>query len=558
MSMTNSEVADLLRTYADLLEMTGESSFRLNAYRRAADAIRSHDRPLASEPDLTSIPGIGAGIAAVLRDTLATGTFPALEELQEEIPGSVLALLDVPGVGAKTAARMYRELNIASLTDLDLALREGRLSAMKGMGPKAQARISEGLAFLQRRTGRTSIGMAYPLAHRLAARIEEVTGKPVYVAGSVRRMCVTVGNIDLLAIGDDIGATLNAVAALPDIAREVDRDGDTASFDLHQGVALRVRVTPVERSGTALIEMTGSAAHLQRLGGGSTLPDAATEAQCYAALGLPWIAPELREDRGEVDAARGGTLPVLIEIDDLRGDLHLHSTWSDGAASPLEMGVAAGDRGYSYLAITDHSGGLGVAGGLRPERLIEQQEEVRGLAGTSPVHLLTGSEVEVHRDGRLDFGDDVLAGLDIVVATLHSGLRQDRETFTQRMLGAIDNPHVDIIAHPTGRLVERRQGAEIDWPQVFAAARRTATVLEINSDPARLDMDDVHARYAAQAGVLISIDSDAHHPASLDLVRYGIGVARRAWIEPRQVVNTWPLDDLLAWLRDRTVPGSRG
>jgi DNA polymerase (family 10) len=557
MSMTNSEVADLLRTYADLLEMTGESSFRLNAYRRAADAIRSHDRPLASEPDLTAIPGIGAGIAAILRETLTTGTFPALEELQEEIPGSVLALLDVPGVGAKTAARMYRELNIASLTDLDHALREGRLSAMKGMGPKAQARIGEGLAFLQRRTGRTSIGMAYPLAQRLAARIEDTTGKPVYVAGSVRRMCVTVGNIDLLAIGDDPRTALNAVAELPDIAREVTREGDTASFDLHQGVALRVRAVRSERAGTALIEMTGSAAHLHELSAGSALPDAATEEECYAALGLPWIAPELREDRGELDAARAGTLPTLIEIDDLRGDLHLHSTWSDGAATPLEMGLAAGDRGYSYLAITDHSGGLGVAGGLRPERLVEQQAEIRALAGTSPVRLLTGSEVEVHRDGRLDFDDDVLAGLDIVVASLHSGLRQPRETFTERMLGAINNPHVDIIAHPTGRLVERRQGAEIDWPQVFAAARSSATVLEINSDPARLDMDDVHARDAAQAGVIISIDSDAHHPASLDLVRYGIGVARRAWIEPRQVVNTWPLDDLLAWLRDRTIPGSR-
>jgi DNA polymerase (family 10) len=270
-------------------------------------------------------------------------------------------------------------------------------------------------------------------------------------------------------------------------------------------------------------------------------------------LGLPFIHPELREDRGELQAAREGRLTNLITVEDLRGDLHLHTTWSDGAATPLEMAVAAAGRDYQYLAITDHSGGLGIAGGLRPERLAEQRIEIESLRETAPVHLLAGSEVEVHRDGRLDFDDEILAGLDIVVASLHSGLRQPSAEFTDRLCRTIANQHVDIIAHPTGRLVERRQGADIDWPRVFEAARSTATVLEINADPARLDMDDETARAAFEAGCLISIDSDAHHPESLSLVRYGVGVARRAWIEPRQVVNTWPLDDLLAWLRERRV-----
>ena len=551
MAMTNAEIATLLRTYADLMEIGGESSFRLNAYRRAADTVQSYDHPIASLPDLTGIPGVGQGIAGVIREVLATGTFVALEELQEQIPGSVLSLLDVPGVGAKTAARLYRELNITSLTELDAAVREGRLTAMKGMGPKAQARIGEGLVFLQRRTGRTSIGMALPLAERLAARLTSVTGRPVFIAGSVRRMCVTAGNIDLVAVGDDHETVLNAAANLPDIASTLTRDGDVATFDLHQGIMLRVRASQPSRAGTTLVEATGSHDHLQALGS-DPLPDAATEVELYDALGLPWIAPELRENRGEIDAARDGRLPRLIEMSDIRGDLHLHSTWSDGSATPLEMAVAGSSRAYAYLAITDHSGGLGVAGGLKPERLAEQRQEIDRLAGTLPLRLLAGSEVEVHRDGRLDFADDVLAGLDLVVASLHSGLRT--EGFTDRLLGVIANPHVDIIAHPTGRLVERRQGADIDWPLVFAAARESATVLEINSDPARLDMDDVNARAASQAGCLISIDSDAHHPASLDLVRYGVAVARRAWIEPRQVVNTWLLDDLLAWLSDRRVP----
>jgi DNA polymerase (family 10) len=555
MALTNAEIAEMLRANADLMEIAGENSFRVNAFRRAADAVREHDRALTAEADLTEIPGVGAGIAAVLREILTTGTFGTFEELQEQLPGSLLALLDIPGVGAKTAARLYRELNVASLTDLEEALRSGRLATMKGMGPKAQARIAEGLVFVQRRSGRTSIGMALPLAERLAGRLSDITGRPVSVAGSVRRMCVTVGNIDLVAIGDDPEHVLNAAAGMPDIARETSRDDSTATFELHQGIMLRVRATPAGRAGTALIEMTGSAAHLKQLRQLAESPVAATEEECYAALGLPFIVPELRENRGELEAARDGRLPRLIEVADLRGDLHLHTTWSDGGATPLEMALAAGARGYQYLGITDHSGGLGIAGGLRPERLAEQRIEIDSLRDQSPVRLLAGSEVEVHRDGRLDFDDAILAGLDIVVASLHSGLRQPSAEFTDRLCRTIQNSNVDIIAHPTGRLVERRQGADIDWPRVFAAALETATVLEINADPARLDMDDERGRAAFEAGCLISIDSDAHHPESLGLVRYGVGVARRAWIEPQRVVNTWPLNDLLAWLRDRTIKG---
>lgn len=551
--MTNSQIAEVLRQHADLLEIAGENTFRINAYRRAADTVKGHDRAITSEPDLTALPGIGAGIAAVLQEIVTTGRHSEFEDLQEQLPGSLLTILDVPGLGAKRVARFYRELGISSLPELEEAARSGRLSTLKGIGPKAEANILQGIVFLQRRTGRVSIGSALPLAERLTGHLSAETGRPIWIAGSVRRMCETVGNIDLLAIGDHPDPVLGAVTSLLDVALEEQREGDTATFELHQGIGLRVRVVPAASAGSALVAMTGSAAHLQALGGADALPAAETEEVCYAALGLEWIPPELREDRGEVAAAREGRLPHLIELDDLRGDLHLHTTWSDGSASPLEMADAAARRGYEYLAITDHSGGLGIANGLKPDRLVQQRDEIQALTD-APVHLLAGSEVEVHRDGRLDFDDELLGSLDLVVASLHSGLRQDVETITNRICQTLRNEHVDIVAHPTGRLIERRQGAEYDWPRVFEAAREAVTAIEINSDPARMDMSDIHARMATEAGVLISIDSDAHHPDSLALVRYGVAIARRAWVEPHRVVNTWPLDELLAWLSERRVP----
>jgi DNA polymerase (family 10) len=315
-----------------------------------------------------------------------------------------------------------------------------------------------------------------------------------------------------------------------------------------------VLVAPASHAGSAWIAATGSQAHLDALGGASALPAAATEEACYAALGLAWIAPELRENRGELEAARAGKLPELIELADIGGDLHLHTTWSDGSGSILDMAHSAAARGYAYLAICDHSGGLGIANGLDAARLAEQRAEIERLRADAPVRLLAGSEVEVHRDGRLDFEDEVLAGLELVVASLHSGIRQDRETITERICRTLANPNVDIVAHPTGRLIERRQGADYDWDAVYAAAKQASTALEINADAARLDMREEHARRAFESGCLIAIDSDAHHAESLANIRYGIGIARRAWVEPRQVVNTWPLDELLAWLAERRLP----
>ncbi|HLT20327.1 MAG TPA: helix-hairpin-helix domain-containing protein [Thermomicrobiales bacterium] len=554
MSLTNAEIAAILDQHGDLMEIAGENRFRVRAYRRAASAIRAHERPVADEPDLTAIDGVGEGIAAVIREILETGQFSEFEELQEALPGSLLTMLDIPGLGAKRVQRFYQELNITSVAELEEAAREGRLRALKGIGPKAEQQILEGIAFLRTRTDRYSIGLGLPLAERLRAGIAQLSGARVELAGSVRRMCETVGDINLLVVADNPEAVFGAVQQYPEVAGVISIDGNVGVFNLHPGPKLKLFVAPTSRAGSAWIRATGSEAHLSALGGYEALPDAETEEACYAALGMEWIPPELREDRGELDAAREGRLPRLIELADIKGDLHLHTTWSDGSGTILEMAEAAAALSYRYLAICDHSGGLGIANGLDAARLAEQRAEIERLRPDAPLHLLAGSEVEVHRDGRLDFEDDVLAQLDLVVASLHSGIRQDQETITARICRTLENPHVDIVAHPTGRLIERRQGASYDWDRVYETARRTATALEINADPARLDMREEHARGAFEAGCLIAIDSDAHHPESFANMRYGVAIARRAWVEPQQVINTWPLDDLLAWLTDRRLP----
>ncbi len=550
MTQTNAQIAEILTQHSDLMEIAGENRFRIAAYRKAARAIKAHERAVADEPDLTAIDGVGAGIAAVVTEILSTGKYGEFEDLQEALPGSLLTMLDIPGLGAKRVHRFYRELNITSVGELEESARGQRLRALKGIGPKAEEQILEGIAFLRTRTDRYSIGLGLPLAERLQRTIAEATGHRVEIAGSIRRMAETVGDINLLVISDNPSSVFGAVEQLDEVAAVTEVSEDRATFALHPGPALRLIVAPASRAGSAWIEATGSHAHLQALGGVDALPEAATEEACYEALGLPWIAPELRENRGELEAARAGKLPQLIELADIRGDLHMHSTWSDGSGSILAMAQAAAERGYTYIAICDHSGGLGIANGLDAARLAEQRLEIEGLRSGAPVRLLAGSEVEVHRDGRLDFEDDVLAGLELVVASLHSGIRQDRETITERICRTLANPNVDIVAHPTGRLIERRQGADYDWDAVYAAAIGSATALEINADAARLDMREEHARRAFESGCLIAIDSDAHHPESLANMRYGIGIARRAWVEPKQVINTWPVDDLLAWLND--------
>jgi DNA polymerase (family X) len=551
--MDNRQLADALGQFADLMEIQGKNAFRVNAYRRAADTVAGLAEPvseLVAEDRLTELPGIGAGIAASLKEIEETSSFAALDELLDQIPATLLTMLAIPGVGPKTVGRLYRELSITNLQELELAASAGRVSQLKGLGKRQEQRMLEGIAFLYQRTGRTSIGAALPEARSVKSLLAERLGARVELAGSVRRMTETVGNIDLIVEDGDVDSSA-AVLASEVGSDTFERDARVLTAMLPSGIELRVVASPPQRFGTDWVRLTGSASHveqlLERLG--PDLPAARDEIEVYRAAGLEWIPPELREASGEIEAASDGLLPSLITVEDMRGDLHLHSDWSDGRATILELAHAARDLGYEYLSISDHSHSLAIARGLDRERLQAQRAHIDEINVQVPeVRLLRACEVEVRRDGTLDFPDEVLAELDLVVASLHSGLSMGRDALTERIIRVIENPHVDIVAHPTGRIIEQRPGAEYHWERVFEAAARTETALEINANPARLDLSDRNARAAAQAGVLITINSDAHDLGSLPGIGYGVAVARRAWLTSAQVVNTFKLEQLLTWL----------
>ncbi len=565
---TNPAIAALLREYADLLELRGESAFRTAAYRRGAEAIAAHALPVAalSAAELQEIEGVGKGIAAATGEIARSGTFGPLEEARRIIPASVLRFTALPGVGVKTAARLYEFLGVATLDELRAADATGRIGTTKGLGARVEHTIREGLAQLDVYAGRFPLGATLPLAERLRDLLRARGVPRVSLVGSLLRWTETVGNIDLLASGPDPAAILDAFGALPPVAAIVAREADTIRVTLADGLEARLTVVAPERWGTAMVARSSTEGHraaLRELAAARGLGDPferafAEEADFYAALGLPLLLPELREGRGEVAAARDGRLPRLITRADLRGDFHSHSTWSDGSATIAQMAEAAIARGHAYLGVSDHTHGLAMIGGLDETRIREQWREIDRLnAELAPFRLLKSAEVEIRRDGALDLPDAVLAELDIVIASLHNGLRDDRAAVTGRLLGAINNPHVDIIAHPSGRIVGGRAGADYDWDAVFAAAAATGTALEINAAPERLDLSDEHARGALAAGVTLTIDCDAHEPANLDLLPFGLAVARRAWTPPERVLNTRGLEEVLAWTRRRQAASGR-
>jgi DNA polymerase (family X) len=553
--MTNQKIAELLTQFADLLDIKGESSFRVSAYRRAADTIKRSERLIADDVragSVTEIKGIGKGIAANLAEIVIEGHFSELDHLQDEVPATLLTILEIPGIGPKTVGRLYRELSITNLDQLDQTTRDGIVRTLKGFGKSQERKILDGIAFLRQRTGRISIGTAMPLARKLAHDIRDATGARVEIAGSVRRYAETVGDINLVIESDDIARTAEAIRhALGDGAHvTIDDSRITAT----QGIPPSIRVVP--SSTTEFIQIwhraTGSDSHLEALQKitRDTDADVTEESEIYTSRELEWIPPELREDRGEIEAARENRLPDLVSHGHIRGDLHLHSDWSDGRATIGELAERAAELGYEYLAIADHSHSLAIANGLTAERLLEQAEMIAKFNDDgAPVRLLRASEVEIRRDGSLDFPDHVLSELDIVVASLHSSRSMSRNELTERLLQAIEHPHVDIIGHPTGRIIERRPPAEYDWERIFDAASRTQTALEINANPARLDLPEELAREAVERGVLIAIDSDAHDLQGLEVMEYGVGIARRGWVPRTRVVNTWSYATLEAWLR---------
>jgi DNA polymerase (family 10) len=570
--LSNSDLAKIFNRIADLLEIKGEVIYKILAYRKAAESLSElgrnvHDLWRAGE--LSAIPGVGKAISEKIDELLSTGKLEFYERLKTEVPDSLADLLQVPDLGPKKVALFWKQVGLTTLPELEAAAQAGKLRGLPGMGEKSEAKILAGIASLARRSGRLPLGRAWPFAQELLAMLRLLPGvSAAEAAGSLRRMRATVGDIDILVAAAESAPVMQAFTGRMDVARVLGRGETKSSVEFSHGLRAQLWVHPPQRFGTALQYATGSKDHNVRLRElalkqglslsehALTRPDGseilcATEEEVYAALGLPYIPPELREDRGEVQAARSGALPPLIGDSDVRAELHSHTTWSDGKLGVLELAQAALQRGLDVLAVTDHSASLGVAGGLSPERLEQQRAEidqVQALLGER-LTLLQGAEVEIRAEGSLDYPDEVLAKLDIVIASLHSSLRQPRGKVTERLLQAMRNPHVDVIGHPTGRMIPDREGADLDMEAVLAAAVETGVALEINAHPARLDLDDVHSRRAAELGIPLSINTDAHAASDLDLLHFGVATARRGWVGSEQVINCWAPGRLKEWLK---------
>lgn len=575
--MNNAQLADAFEALADLLRLKDPAAytFEARAYQRVADAIRElprEVRTIAAEGNLSEIDGVGKAIAAKIMELLENGKMRLLEELKGEIPVTLLDVLRINGVGPKKAMLFHQQLGVNTVADLTAAAREGKLRNLPGMGAKSEAKILEAIEALARRITRARLDVATAAAERLLRPLRSVPGVlQAEIAGSVRRGRSTIGDIDLLIAAYDAVPIMDAFVTHPDVIRILGQGDTKSSVEVHGGLNADLRVVPPERFGTALNYFTGSQQHnihLRQLAldrglslnewaftatdGSGTEILCATEQEVYQQLGLAYIPPEMREDRGEIELAQSGNLPTLITIGDIRSDLHMHTVWSDGKLTVREMAWQARERGLQYIVITDHSQSLGVANGLTVERLLAQRAEIREVDAEMQPHLrvFQGTEMEIRADGSLDYPDEVLAELDFVIASLHTSLRQDRATITQRLLNAIRNPHVDLIGHPRGQLIPDREPADLDMDAIFAAAKETDTALEINANPQRLDLDSAHARQAAQMGIKLAVDTDAHSAGDFDVLRYGIGTARRAWATAEMVINTWPLAQFLAWLQE--------
>jgi DNA polymerase (family 10) len=568
--LDNVAIARLLREIADLLEIKDDNPFKIRAYRNGADIVANHPHELSQldETGLREIPGIGKDLAARIREIAETGDATYHRELIAEFPPTILDLLHLQGVGPKTVATLYRELGVRTLDDLERAALDGRIRALRGMGAKKEALILKALDERKRFAGRHLLRDAHDAAAALLSHLRaHAPGAIIEPVGSLRRGCDTCGDLDLLASGAP-PSLMDAFVEYRLVERVLGH-GDTKSSVLIQGgFQADLRLVAADSRGAAMQYFTGSKAHNvalreRAIGRGLKLNEyglfriaddsrvaGEREEEIYEALGLAFVPPELREMRGELDAAQSRALPRLIELADLRGDLHMHSTESDGKDDIRTMAEAAREAGLEYIAITDHSQALAMANGLDERRALEHAARIRALdAEGLGIRLLAGIECDIKTNGSLDLADDCLAALDIVVASVHSGFNQDRQEMTDRVLRAIENPHVDILGHPTGRMLLKRQAYPIDVEAVVDAAVRLGVALEINSQAHRLDLHDVHAKLARDRGVQLVISSDAHSRHALGALQWGVMVARRAWLQPADVLNTRSFDDLRAALR---------
>jgi DNA polymerase (family 10) len=570
-SPTNAEIAQRLKEIRTLMEFAGEPFFKFMAYERAAETIENAApvADLIAGGRLQELPGVGKTIAGRIAEVCATGTCGYLEELRARYPATLIDVLAVQGVGMKTAQMLYEKLGIGSLPDLERALAAGALDALPRFGKKSVENIKRGLLAYRGRTMRTPLGVAAPLAREIVAYLAERTpAADLTAAGSLRRNEPTVGDIDIICTSDDPAAVIGAFTAWERAESVLAEGGTKASIWLAGGLQIDLRVLPAPLYGNLLQHFTGSREHniqlrelavrrnmrvsengIVDLGDGRTIT-CRTEDEVYAALGLPYIPPEMRLGIGEIEAARDGTLPAVVALGDLRGDFHMHCTRSDGADSLETMIAAAAARGYAYHAISDHSWGRG-ARGVAPHGLRAQRDEVRALGERYGIHTLCAAEVDIRPDGSLDYDDAVLAELDLAIASIHSALDLSRDEQTARLIRACENPYVTIIGHPTGRNVVSFPGYDVDTDALFAAAARTGTALEIDGHPNRLDLPSGLARRARDFGVTFSCDSDAHRSGELEYVGYAVGQARRAWITPPEVLNARPLAGVLAFIETK-------
>jgi DNA polymerase (family 10) len=571
--MNNTEIADIFDRIADLLEIKGEIIYKILAYRRAAESIRilSSDLSKLSEKEVLDISGIGPAIAQKIQELLSKGKLDFLQKLESEVPPTLIELLRVQDLGPKKASLFWKQAGITSLAELELAARADKLSSLPGMGVKSQAHILAGIEALKQEKNRLPIDKALTIAEKWLEKLRGLKGlKNVEISGSLRRWKPTIGDLDFVGSSDEPAQVMQNFTALKGIEQILSQGNNKTSVFTEDGLNLQLWLQPPERFGSLLQFVTGSKEHNVRLREfslkqGLSLSERGfvdqelketlcpNEADVYQNLGLPYIFPEMREDRGEIQTAIENKMPDLVTLNDIRADLHIHTNWSDARASMEDMVQGAIKRGLKVLAITDHSNATNGVNGLDEKHLKEQAIEIQKLRQkySSTITLLHGIEAEILEDGSLDLAEETLAKLDIVVASLHEHLYQPREVITARLVKAIRNPLVDIIAHPGGRELPRTNGADLNWDEVFKAARENQVALEINSNPVHLDMDEMHARSAGESGILISINTDSHAPHKFENLKFGVSVARRAWVKKQSVINTWPEGKIIDWLKNR-------
>jgi DNA polymerase (family 10) len=570
MPRANDAVEAVLLEYADLLSIVSEDPFKPRAYEKAARAVGGYPADLAGADlkEILRVPGVGKSIGEKVHEFLTSGRIATLDELRAQIPAGVRDMIAVPGLGPKRAMVLYRDLGIDGLEPLARAIDEGRLAGLKGFGAKTEENIRRGLERLEQTGGRVISSVAMDLAEllieRLGARKDVVR---IEYAGSLRRMAETIGDLDLLVASDDPVAVMDAFVGVADVGRVLAKGDTKSSVLMRQGLQVDLRVIPLEAWGAAMIYFTGSKAHniriremavrkglklneygLYRAKTGRLIV-AKTEEEVYAKLGLPLIPPTLREDRGEVEAALDGTLPEVLVRKQLRGDLHTHTNLTDGLASLEQMLETASAFGYAYYAVTDHAPNLAMQR-MTDEKMLAQRQQLRKLQSRFPkMTLLHGSELNIDPDGGVDWGPEFLEGFDVCVASVHSHFTQGKDEMTQRLIRAMENPFVHVIGHPTARMINKRPPIEFDLDEVFKAAARTGTALEVNSYPDRLDLKDEHILWARRHGVRFAVNTDSHATTHLELMRYGVATAQRGWLTKDDVINAWPLAKLRRFLR---------